>query len=387
MKPSPETIETTRKLVDFQTTATDSNLPLIDFVAERLAPYAQIRILPDPTGQKANLFASIGPEKKGGIILSGHSDVVPARNKDEWRHDPFDAGIVGDRLFGRGACDMKSFLGVVIGLAPKIAALPLKKPVHIAVSYDEEIGCIGVWGIADMIREEGLVFDGCVVGEPTLMAPIIGHKGKTSWLCEVHGRSAHSSLAPKGVNAVEIAAGLISTIVELADFRRWNGPFDQSQDPPHSTLSTGPIAGGTQLNVVPDYCRFEFEMRYLPQDPPGPVIETIRAAAERLEEEARRRAPEASITIRETNAYPGFDIAGDAPFVRLIEKLSGHKSAGRVAFGTEAGIFAGLGIPTIVCGPGSITEAHIVDEYIALDQIAECEAFVMALAETLCRGD
>lgn len=385
MTPSPAVLGAIARLVAFRTTYEDSNLPLIDHVAAQLEPFARIRVLPDATGRKANLFATIGPEVGGGIILSGHSDVVPAPAGDPWSSPPFAADQRGGRLYGRGTVDMKGFVGIVVGLAPRLAALPLRRPVHLALSYDEEVGCVGVWGITDMLRRSGLDCAGCIVGEPTGMAPIIGHKGKTSWVCEVDGKAEHSSRAPYAVNAVELAARMIAAIADLGEAKAASGPFDPLQDPPHSTLSVGPIAGGRQLNVVPDRCRFEFEMRHLPEDPPGPAAAAIAARAETLREAARRRHPDADIRITETNAYPGFTIEPDAPIVRLAERLSGHGHAGRVAFGTEAGIFQAAGIPTVVCGPGDVAQAHTVDEYIALDQLAACEAFVLALGETLTR--
>lgn len=386
MNASPAVIETISALIGFRTPSEQSNLALIRDVAGRLDPIARIRILPDETGTKANLFASIGPDVPGGVILSGHSDVVPAPACG-WRSDPFSADVRNGRLYGRGACDMKGFLGVAIGLAPALAAMPLRRPIHIAVSYDEEIGCVGVWGIANMIRAEAATYDAIIVGEPTMMAPVIGHKGKTSWLCEVKGRAAHTSLAPRAVNAVELAARMITRIADLGEARARSGPFDPMQDPPHSTLSTGPIAGGKQLNVVAEDCRFEFEMRYLPEDAPSGVLADLQAYAAELESAARTRAPEAAIRLVETNTYPGFAIDASAPVVRLAERLSGRSSAGRVAFGTEAGIFAQAGIPTIVCGPGSIEQAHTIDEFVALEQIAACERFVMGIGETLCRSD
>lgn len=386
MTPSPAVLETIAALIGYPTTAEQSNLPLIQDVADRLDAVARIRILPDPTGTKANLFASIGPDVPGGIILSGHSDVVPAPTAG-WTSDPYKADIRDGRLYGRGSCDMKGFLGVAIGLAPVLSKLPLRRPVHIAVSYDEEIGCVGVWGIADMIRDEAMRFAACIVGEPTLMAPVIGHKGKTSWACEVKGRAAHTSLAPRAVNAVELAARMIARIADLGEARARTGPFDPMQDPTHSTLSTGPISGGRQLNVVPEDCRFEFEMRHLPDDPASSMLAELQAYGADLQASARTRAPEASIRIVESNAYPGFAVDTDAAVVRMAELLSGKRNAGRVGFGTEAGIFAQAGIPTVVCGPGSIDQAHTIDEFVALDEIAACERFVMGIGEVLCRDD
>jgi acetylornithine deacetylase len=383
-QPSPLVIETVAALIGFRTTFDDTTQPLLDFVAARLARIARLSLLPDATGRKSNLFATIGPDVPGGIILSGHCDVVPAPDSDPWTTPPFAADIRGGRLYGRGACDMKGFVGTALALAPALAAMPLKRPVHLAISYDEEVGCVGVWGIADFLKRSGLKPAACIVGEPTLMAPVIGHKGKTSWTCEIAGKAEHSSRAPYAVNAVELAARMIASIADLAEARSRTGPFDPLQDPPYSTLSVGPVAGGRQLNVVPDFCRFEFEMRHLPDDPPASAFAIIQARARELEAAARRKGPEATIRLTQTNAYPGFSIQPDAPVVRLAESLSGLAQCGRVGFGTEAGVFLEAGVPTVVCGPGSVAQAHIIDEFIALEQLARCERFILGLGRHLC---
>ncbi len=383
-QPSPYVLETVSALIGFRTTFEDSTKPLMDYVSGRLNSIARLALLPDPTGRKANLFATIGPDVSGGVVLSGHCDVVPAPASDPWTSPPFEAKVSNGKLFGRGASDMKGFVGTAVALAPALAAMPLKRPVHLAISYDEEVGCVGVRDVLDFLKRTCIRCSACIVGEPTLMAPVIGHKGKTSWVCDVSGKAEHSSRAPYAVNAVELAARMIAAIADLGEARAKTGPFDPLQDPPHSTFSVGPVAGGRQLNVVPDQCRFEFEMRHLPDDPPADAFAVLEARARALEIFARRKSPEAAIRLTETNSYPGFSIKPDAPIVRLAENLSGLAQCGRVGFGTEAGVFEQAGIPTVVCGPGSLAQAHIVNEFIELAQLGQCERFILGLGHALC---
>jgi acetylornithine deacetylase len=377
-------VEMVRRLVAFDTTSRGSNLALIEFVRDYLDSLGVAsELVFDETGNKANLYAKLGPAGIGGIMLSGHTDVVPVDGQD-WHSDPFTVLAAGDRLFGRGTADMKSFLAVVLALLPRLMARPLRIPIHLAFSYDEEVGCRGarrlIAAIADRPDRPRL----CIVGEPTLMQPVTGHKGKRSFRCRVHGFECHSALAHLGVNAIEAAAELVAQLKAMARRRRDAGPFDPEYTPPYTTIQTGVIHGGTALNIVPKDCAFDFEFRLLPGDDPDAGIGELRAFAEnRLLPEMRAVRPEAAIEFEELSAFPGLDTADDAEITRLVAALTGANGTAKVSFGTEGGLFQEAGIPTIVCGPGSIEQAHKPDEFIDLDQVAQCERFVGRLFDSV----
>lgn len=383
-EPGRTTLDMVRRLVGFDTTSRDSNLALIGFVRDWLDGHGVAsELVYDETGNKANLYAKIGPEGRGGVMLSGHTDVVPVDGQD-WHSDPFAVVQRGDRLFGRGTADMKSFLAAVLALLPELLARPLHTPVHLALSYDEEVGCRGaprlIAALADRPDRPRL----CIVGEPTMMRPVTGHKGKQSYHCHVQGFECHSALADHGVNAVEAAAEIIAYLKTMARRRRDEGPFDRDYAPPYSTIHTGLIAGGTALNIVPKACDFEFEYRLLPgEDAEAPIRELRAFAEERLLPEMRAVHAEAAIEFEPLSSFPGFTAAADAEVTQLALALTGANGTGKVSFGTEAGLFAEAGIPTVVCGPGSIEQAHKPDEFIELDQIAHCEAFLRRLFDRL----
>jgi acetylornithine deacetylase len=370
-------VEMVRRLVGYDTTSRGSNLALIEFVRDYLDSHGVAsELVFDETGNKANLYAKLGPAGIGGIMLSGHTDVVPVDGQD-WHSDPFTVLAKDGRLFGRGTADMKSFIAVVLALLPRLAARRLRIPLHLAFSYDEEVGCRGarrlIAAIADRPDRPRL----CIVGEPTLMQPVTGHKGKRSFRCRVHGFECHSALAHLGVNAIEAAAELVALLKAMAQRRRDVGPFDPEYTPPYTTIQTGVIHGGTALNIVPKDCTFDFEFRLLPGDDPDAGIGELREFAEnRLLPEMRAVRPEAAIEFEELSAFPGLDTAEDAEITRLVAALTGANGTAKVSFGTEGGLFQRAGIPTIVCGPGSIEQAHKPDEFIDLDQIAQCERFV-----------
>jgi acetylornithine deacetylase len=372
-----ESIEMVRRLVGFDTTSRGSNLALIVFVRSYLDGHGVAsELVFDETGNKANLYARLGPAGLGGIMLSGHTDVVPVDGQD-WHSDPFTVLAKDGRLFGRGTADMKSFLAVVLALLPRIAARPLRIPIHLALSYDEEVGCRGARRLIAAITDRPDRPRLCIVGEPTLMQPVTGHKGKRSFRCRVRGFECHSALAHLGVNAIEAAAELVALLGAMARRRRDNGPFDPEYTPPYTTIQTGVIHGGTALNIVPKDCSFDFEFRLLPGEDPDAGIGEVRAFAEnRLLPEMRTIRPEAAIEFEELSAFPGLDTADDAEITRLVAALTGANGTAKVSFGTEGGLFQQAGIPTIVCGPGSIEQAHKPDEFIELDQIAQCERFI-----------
>jgi acetylornithine deacetylase len=370
------------RLIGFDTTSRDSNLALIDFVRSYLAEFGvESELVHDETRRKANLYATIGPKDIGGVMLSGHTDVVPVDGQD-WHSEPFKVTEKDGRLYGRGTSDMKSFLAIVLALLPEFTSRRLKTPVHLALSYDEEVGCLGVRRLIAELAKRPVRPRLCIVGEPSEMRPIVAHKGKKSWRCHVHGFECHSSLAHTGVNAVEAAAELVAYLKGMARRYRDKGPFDADFSPPYTTIHTGTIKGGTALNIVPKDCAFEFEFRYLPGDAPDAIFTELRRfAEEKLLPEMHAARPETGIEFEEMSEFPGLSTASDAEATQLALALSGANATGKVSFGTEAGLFQEAGIPTVICGPGSIEQAHKPDEFIALDQIRQCEAFIRRLVD------
>ena len=363
-------------LIGFDTTSAKSNLALIVFVAEYLDELgASIRLTRNDNVNKANLFATLGPADKPGIVLSGHTDVVPANPKD-WTSDPFKAQIRDDKIFGRGTADMKSFIAIALAMAPDFAKAKLRQPIHFAFSYDEEVGCLGVRGLLNDLSTLPVKPALCIVGEPTDMKVIVGHKGKKSVVCTVHGKEGHSALNHKGVNAIEIAADLVTKIRTIQKRIRRDGPFEEGYDPPYTTLHTGLFNGGTALNIIPKECQFEFEIRNLPSHDPETIMAELRGHAQDLVPEMLAVDIAAGIMFDERNTTVGLSVSEDSEPAKLACQLSGHNHTSKVAFTTEAGLFAAAGIPAVVCGPGSITQAHKPDEFITLDQVSKCERFL-----------
>ena len=379
-RPSETTIDLIARLVGFDTVSRKSNLDLISFVRDYLSDLGiDSRLVPDATGTKANLFATIGPTDRPGIALSGHTDVVPVDGQN-WSVDPFEAVEKDGRLYGRGTADMKSFIAVALALAPEMRDRDLSTPIHFAFSYDEEIGCVGVRGLLSMLSGMAVKPKACIVGEPTSMKVVTAHKGKAALRCAVQGHACHSALAPYGVNAVEIAAEIISHLRTMGRRQRQEGPFDPGFDPPHSTVHTGTIAGGSALNIVPAQCSFDFEFRTLPGQSTKPLIQEIQAFAEEtLLPEMRAVSAAAGFTWQEISGFPGLGTPEDAEITELAKTLSGSNATLKASFGTEAGLYQQAGIPAVVCGPGSITQAHKPDEFVELDQVARCEDFVRRL--------
>lgn len=383
----PATREMLERLIGFDTTSRESNLGLIEWVRDWLKGHGVAsRLTYDATGKKANLFATLGEATLPGIVLSGHTDVVPVDGQP-WETDPFVATFKDDRVYGRGTADMKSYLAVALALTPRFLAGNLSKPVHFALSYDEEIGCIGVRGLLADLAESGVRATGCIVGEPTSMRVVVAHKGMHVFRCRVRGHEAHSALTPHGVNAIEYAAKLIVYIRQMAERMRDCEPRQPGFDIPFTTLQTGTIRGGTAHNIVPRECEFQFEFRYLPGADPQAMIDEIEAYARSvLEPEMKRVAADAAIEFQGRPGIPGLDMNEQHALAALVRGLARTESAaGRVAYATEAGLFQEAGIPAIVCGPGSIEQAHKPNEFISLDQIASCEAFFDRLAEELRR--
>lgn len=374
-----------RRLVGYDTTSRESNLDLIDFVRDYLDRWGVAsELVHDPTKRKANLYATIGPDDQGGVMLSGHTDVVPVDGQ-QWDSDPFELDEGEEKLYGRGSADMKSFIGVVLAKLPDFLAQPLKTPVHLALTYDEEVGCIGVRWLVAALKQRPVKPKLCIIGEPTLMQPVIAHKGSRRLRCHVHGHEAHSSLTHRGVNAVETAAELIAHLRGIARKKRSAGPFDPAFDPPYTTIQAGTIAGGTAVNIVPRECHFDFEMRYLPVDDPALIVAELKRYAATLLPEMHAVSADTGIDFEETNAVPALSAAEGDAVVQLALALSGANGTGKVSFATEGGLFQEGGIPTVICGPGSIEQAHKPNEFIALDQVRQCEAFLDRLIERVKR--
>ena len=381
----PVSVDMIRTLVGFPTVSRDSNLDLIHFVRDRLAAVgADARLTYNDERTKANLFATLGPRNAPGIMLSGHTDVVPVDGQ-AWTTDPFEVVERDGRLYGRGTADMKSFIAVVLALAPEFAARGLKTPLHFAFSYDEELGCIGVGRLIADLAHAGIKPQSCIVGEPTLMRPVIAHKGKKGFRCAVRGYACHSAYAPAGVNAVEAAAEAVAYLKSMARRHRDHGPYDRGFDVAHTTVHTGVMRGGTALNIVPHECTFDFEFRHLPGDDPDALLAEFTAYLEtRLVPEMRAVHPDTGFSIVPLSVLPALDNGPEGEVVGLAQELSGNDDFGKVSFGTEGSQFQRAGIPAVVCGPGSIEQAHKPDEYVELDQIVKCEEFIRRLMDRMC---
>ncbi len=377
MPQNPRSLEMLRRLVAFDTPSRNSNLQLIDFARDHLDRNGiKSELVPDATGMKANLYATIGPEDKPGFCLSGHSDVVPVDGQD-WASDPWDLSERDGRLYGRGTCDMKGFIAIILDQVERFAKARLTTPINLLLSYDEEVGCIGVRGALERIEAMPVKPKGCIIGEPTSMQVANAHKGKKSVRCHVHGLECHSSLAPRGVNAVEYAAELIAYLRAMGRRFQREGPFEDGYDLRHSTVHTGIIQGGTALNIVPKDCRFDFEFRCLAGIDPEKLFEEVRRfAEEKLAPEMRQNSAEAGFTWEPISGFPGLEMSDDAEMVTLAKALAQANGTIKVAFGTEAGLIQQAGIPAIICGPGSIDQAHKPDEFVEVAQLAAAEAFM-----------
>jgi acetylornithine deacetylase len=376
--PNATVIAMIERLIAFPTVSRDSNLGLIEWVRDYLSGLGvRSRLTYDSSGKKANLFATLGEERSGGIILSGHTDVVPVDGQ-AWSSDPFCAVHKNGNIYGRGTADMKSFLAIALALAPDFVAANSTTPIHLAMSYDEEVGCIGVRSLIADLKDSGIQPHGCIVGEPTEMRPVLAHKGTHRFRCCVRGKEAHSSYAPYGVNAIEYASRVIVRIRDLADHlaQNENNPLFTV---PCSTLQTGLVRGGLAPNVIPKDCEFQFEFRTLPGTSADDLIEQIEAYAKTLIPAMQQLEPTASIQFESLARSPGLLMEEAHPLVQLAARLANEKPAGGVSYGTEAGLFQSAGIPTVICGPGSIEQAHKPDEFVSLEQVAKCEKFLISL--------
>jgi acetylornithine deacetylase len=384
-----ESIALIGDLIAFSTVSTESNKELLGFVDAYLARHGvRSEIIWNAEASKGNLWATIGPADRPGVILSGHSDVVPVEDQ-AWSSNPFIMRQADGRLYGRGACDMKGFLGIVLAFVPELCRRDLKVPVHIAISYDEELGCTGVLSLVDRIAALAVKPALCIVGEPTSMQLVVGHKSGTCHLVTVRGTAAHSSLAPQAVNAIGYAAELISFIHGIDGELKESGDQDPLYEVPHSTLSVTTISGGTAFNIIPERCTFGVDMRALASLDVAAVIRRIECfARERLLPRMHAVAPEASITVSEVVAYAGLDVDVAHPAVAFMKHLLGRNDHSKVAYGTEAGAFSARGrVVSVVCGPGSIAQAHKADEFLAISEIEKCHRFFRRLIDRLAADD
>ncbi|MBY8975064.1 acetylornithine deacetylase [Rhodobacteraceae bacterium NNCM2] len=377
------TIEILERLIAFPTISRTPNMALIDYARGLLeAAGARCQIIAHPSGTRANLYATLGPEGQAGVMLSGHTDVVPVEGQ-AWSTDPFRLFHRDGRLQGRGTADMKGFCAAILAAAER--AGELKTPLHFALSFDEEIGCIGVRSLVDMLENAPVRPALCIVGEPTAMAVATGHKGKTALRTTFIGREGHSALAPLALNALHLAADFIGILRAEQASLAASGRSDGDYDVPYTTVHAGIIRGGVQVNIVPNRAELDWEIRNLAGDDPAEILARIEAAARDLV--AATNDADAAITTEITNAYPGLDTPKTAEAVAFVKSLTGANGTIKVAFGTEGGLFdRRLGIPTVVCGPGSMAQGHKPDEYVTEEQLARCDAMLDGLIERLKVG-
>ncbi|MCH5555418.1 acetylornithine deacetylase [Pseudomonas syringae] len=382
---SPRALEILKRLIAFDTVSSEPNMALIEYVRELLASKGiESLIVKDETGKKANLFASTGPREVPGVLLSGHTDVVPAAGQ-AWTMPPFQATLRDGRIYGRGTCDMKGFIALAIDAMLDAADMTLMRPLQLALSHDEEIGCVGVRRLLDVLHLAPVRPFLCVVGEPTLMQFAVGHKGKASYRTFCRGQEAHSSLAPRAVNAIHLASDFIAELRKSQKQIEQQGARDEGYDIPYSTVHIGRIDGGKALNIVPNLCTLEFEYRNLPGDNPDALLEQLRERAEVLVREARQLSGVADIEIEVMNEYPALETHPSVEAVRLLHAFAEPGTQHiKVSYGTEGGLFAGrLNVPVVVCGPGSIEQAHKPDEFIDESQMNAGERFLQSLLGSL----
>jgi len=385
--PRLTTTEILSSLVSFDTTSRNSNLPLIDWIRSYLDGLGvPFRLSFDPAGRKANLHAIIGPEVTGGLALSGHVDTVPVDGQ-HWRTDPFRLHEEDGRLFARGATDMKGFVASALAAVPDLLAADLARPIHLLISYDEEVDCAGAHRLVEDFADGRLRPALCVVGEPSGMMPILAHKGRLSVRATVRGKAGHSSQPEKGVNAIHAAAQAIAAISAEADRLQAAGRREPGFSPPHTTIHVGLIEGGSILNIIPDRAVFEMEWRTLPGDDAHVELDRLRRhLAEHIEPRMHAIDPACGFTFEPLNWLPSFSLDTAHPLAALVRQASGSNAEGKVSYGTEAGIYQEAGIASIVCGPGDIAQAHRPDEWIAREQLDSCDRFIRRLAAGLARA-
>lgn len=378
-------LEILDKLVAFPTVSRDSNRDLIEFVRSFLAERnIEAELICTADGQKANLFATVGPKNLPGVMLSGHTDVVPVDDQN-WSADPFRMRVSAGRAYGRGTADMKGFLACVLSLAGRIAGTKLSKPIHLAFSHDEEVGCIGALSLIDELAKRLIKPRFAIIGEPTLMRLATGHKGKIAARATCCGVEGHSALAPKALNAIHLACDFVGFIQQSQQEIVEAGSWDEGYDVPYTTLHVGRIEGGTALNIVPGKCTVDFEIRNIGRDDGTAILDRLTEGAMRIAMKRRDAFSQADIRVDVVNQYPGLATPMDSEVVRFASRIVDHPNLINVAFGTEAGLFSSrLGVPAVVCGPGSMDQGHKPDEFIALNQIEACDRMMDRLLDE-CR--
>jgi acetylornithine deacetylase len=382
-----QTADILARLIGFDTTSSKPNRALMDWVQDLLGGAGiAAQIIPDASGGKANLYATIGPQDRPGVMLSGHTDVVPVDGQ-VWTRPPFVLTEAEGRYYGRGTTDMKGFVASALAAALMAARRPLATPLHLALSYDEEVGCLGVVSLIDMLAHAPHLPAMCIVGEPTGMQVATGHKGKIALRATCTGREGHSALAPMALNALHLGADFLGAVRRLQDEVAESGLQDGDYDVPYTTLHVGKMQGGVQVNIVPNSCTLDFEIRNLAGDDPQALIDRLRVEADRITAPLKAAFPEAAISIDRLWDYPGLGTPSSAPVVQFVKSLTGANGTMKVAFGTEGGLFSSrLGIPTVICGPGSMAQGHKPDEWVSVGQITRCDAMLAALLDRLEAG-
>ncbi|CAN7420826.1 acetylornithine deacetylase [Rhizobium sp. LjRoot254] len=372
------------RLIAFPTVSRDGNIELIRYIADFLSGAGiEAELYPHRDGDRASLFATVGPHKSGGVVLSGHTDVVPVEGQ-AWTSDPFRLTRREDRLFARGAADMKGFVACAIEALVAAKDEDLARPLHVAFSYDEEIGCVGVRPMLAELAAAGIRPEWVLIGEPTSMQVATGHKGKTGIRATCKGHAAHSALAPTGLNAIHLASDLLTGIREMQAEIERTGRRDDDYDVPYTTLHAGVIKGGTALNIVPDNCEMLFEIRNIAGDDPKSIMDQFFDRAEVIVSKSKSRFPEAEIRLEIFNEYPGLGTDEAGAVAERAITLSGQSNRIKVAFGTEGGLFQEvLGTTAIVCGPGSMDQGHKPDEFVSVQQMEECRSMLLRVTDTL----
>ncbi len=381
-----DSIDILQRLIAFRTVSRNPNLDLLGFVSELLKTCGiSSQLVPSSDGHKANLFATVGIGE-GGVMLSGHTDVVPVEDQD-WTLPPFTLTERAGKLYGRGTADMKGFVACAVAAVLKASKMQLNTPLHLALSYDEEIGCIGVRSLIETLRVAPNRPALCIVGEPTNMQVATGHKGKIGARAVCRGREGHSALAPLSLNAIYLGCDFVSALRAEQERLARDGARDGDYDVPYSTLHVGKINAGVALNIVPNLCQLDFEIRNIAADDADEILDRLRKEAARIASAAATIAPEAAIEIEIINTYPGLDTPANSQAVAFVKSLTGANGTIKVAFGTEGGLFSrDLGTPTVVCGPGSMTQGHKPDEFISVEQMGRCDDMLGKLLDRLATG-
>jgi len=386
--PSEASMKEIRELIAVDTTSRDTNLPLIENVVEKLQAYGvESSLIHNSEGTKANLLATIPAHdgtRTGGIVLSGHTDVVPVDGQ-KWSSEPFNAEVRGDKLYGRGTCDMKGFLGVILAKLDKLTEAKLAEPIHLALSYDEEVGCVGAVSLVEKIVADKLAPRGCFVGEPSSMRAIRGHKSINVFKVQFNGVAAHSSLPSEGVNAITYALRFANFVEQVSAELRTSGPSDDAFIEPTTTMNVNKFDAGIAVNTIPSQAVVFFEYRSLAVVDREALTNRFREEATKLEAQMQEKNPACSVSLEQQAGAPGLNTELDEDIVAFAAACGAHATDEKVTYGTEAGLFQAAGIPTVVCGPGDIAQAHAPDEYVLLDQLVECEDFVDSLIAQLSR--